>query len=159
MMRSPPRYSDFNPRPPRGERRCYNKAGLCGSLFQSTPSARRATGRRVQHKGATSISIHALREEGDLLSPARVLHPSGFQSTPSARRATVNRTAANTICDDFNPRPPRGEQHKFAMLGDQSGIISIHALREESDRRGRRAAEVQREISIHALREEGDDRV
>ena len=33
--------------------------------------------------------------------------------------------------------------------------ISIHALREEGDRR-RRTGAVQRKISIHALREEGD---
>ena len=34
-------------------------------VFLSTPSARRATGRRCHHVRACPISIHALREEGD----------------------------------------------------------------------------------------------
>ena len=35
-------------------------------IFQSTPSARRATPRSGQDTSAPPISIHALREEGDL---------------------------------------------------------------------------------------------
>ena len=35
-------------------------------LFQSTPSARRATRKFVRHRPDRRISIHALREEGDL---------------------------------------------------------------------------------------------
>ena len=34
-------------------------------LFQSTPSARRATPRQFPHSPPCWISIHALREEGD----------------------------------------------------------------------------------------------
>ena len=34
-------------------------------LFLSTPSARRATSRRVAASDCKGISIHALREEGD----------------------------------------------------------------------------------------------
>ena len=34
---------DFNPRPPRGERRATRAAKLTSTRFQSTPSARRAT--------------------------------------------------------------------------------------------------------------------
>ena len=84
---------------------------LDGSVFLSTPSARRATyhlqpcfrqwgyfyprpprGGRLQNGGECCgrvvISIHALREEGDVevsgsFPPARI-----FLSTPSARRAT-----------------------------------------------------------------------
>ena len=40
------------------------------ALFLSTPSARRATARRRAVKRATLVSIHALREEGDLVSGA-----------------------------------------------------------------------------------------
>ena len=60
---------------------------------------------------ASPISIHALREEGDLNQSTTALTPLVFLSTPSARRAT--------------------EVH-----GDD-GIrwrISIHALREEGDK-------------------------
>ena len=123
--------------------------------FLSTPSARRAThrsrrthttasnfyprpprgGRRAdkaRHCQAGTISIHALREEGDarlwLMQPSwtnfyprpprggRLLILNNFNnvelflSTPSARRATVIRA----------PLPPKL-------------VISIHALREEGD--------------------------
>ena len=79
-------------------------------VFQSTPSARRATIAKIREQDTDSISIHALREEGDAASAMTPLHtghfnprpPRGgrqyikdikipyakFQSTPSARRAT-----------------------------------------------------------------------
>ena len=56
------------------------------------------------------ISIHALREEGDKLRSATLSSRSVFLSTPSARRAT------------------RAEQ-----IWDEVPKISIHALREEGD--------------------------
>ena len=55
------------------------------------------------------ISIHALREEGDL-KYVKEAHKIRFLSTPSARRATGRRR-------------PRSLE----------GYISIHALREEGD--------------------------
>ena len=57
-----------------------------------------------------TISIHALREEGDGCGPEELHGPSGFLSTPSARRATIR------------------HDHTY-----QQGLISIHALREEGD--------------------------
>ena len=125
-------HQDFYPRPPRGGRRC----------------------RRRRRRPHSSISIHALREEGDL-SPYGAAHehqdfyprpPRGgrlspscvyalhwkFLSTPSARRATK-------AIDDYTMQL----------------IISIHALREEGDRR-RPHQRPAGGISIHALREEGD---
>ena len=59
---------------------------------------------------ASSISIHALREEGDARRSPRSSSLTRFLSTPSARRAT-SATCSATI--------PAG--------------ISIHALREEGD--------------------------
>ena len=56
------------------------------------------------------ISIHALREEGDLSSWPSVQPMWQFLSTPSARRATAG--ALNLVAHD---------------------LISIHALREEGD--------------------------
>ena len=56
------------------------------------------------------ISIHALREEGDLFKDRRYKTPDGFLSTPSARRATA----------------PCFRRYS-------TGLISIHALREEGD--------------------------
>ena len=100
---------NFYPRPPRGGRRPATAAS-------SLPCA---------------ISIHALREEGDLIlcllitsvyqflstpSARRAtfncslqrLSRGGFLSTPSARRATSVSTALRQTASNFYPRPPRG---------------------------------------------------
>ena len=62
------------------------------------------------HGSIGRISIHALREEGDYRIVWGDERRRGFLSTPSARRATH----------------PAGRQR-------QKGMISIHALREEGD--------------------------
>ena len=58
----------------------------------------------------SEISIHALREEGDLNHIFFFPHSFQFLSTPSARRATTS-----------------------GRVGGRHGLISIHALREEGD--------------------------
>ena len=78
------------------------------------------------------ISIHALREEGDVQGILGYGRVQIFLSTPSARRAT------NAV-----------------LLAAHAEGISIHALREEGDVVSR-LAEPLSNISIHALREEGD---
>ena len=125
--------ADFNPRPPRGERRTMHDEQSAGDRFQSTPSARRATaGAAIQHR-AGKISIHALREESDV-APATLLKSAPiFQSTPSARRATIALLASLHCSTYFNPRPPRGERQQFQDCYHVVIDISIHALREESD--------------------------
>ena len=60
------RRGDFYPRPPRGGRRFAARWARKSSRFLSTPSARRATRPLTLEEGAENISIHALREEGDL---------------------------------------------------------------------------------------------
>ena len=82
------RRKNFNPRPPRGERRTAFSTNSSSRLFQSTPSARRATSARRLREARISISIHALREEGDALWACFRCAACLFQSTPSARRAT-----------------------------------------------------------------------
>ena len=57
-----------------------------------------------------TISIHALREEGDAPPPA----------PPAAR-------------GDFYPRPPRGGRQYNTEPEKMQEPISIHALREEGD--------------------------
>ena len=61
--------------------------------------------------GDEEISIHALREEGDLVCLTCPLYAFLFLSTPSARRATKHSVDG-------------AERHRN---------ISIHALREEGD--------------------------
>ena len=149
------RTQHFYPRPPRGGRRSRNSSFGKSKVFLSTPSARRATTRGLRRSCRGPISIHALREEGDVQHHANVfdlaisihaLREEGdwdgnnfiltyfqFLSTPSARRATY---ARRRRADGY--------------------VISIHALREEGDRPGRIRHGPAGCISIHALREEGD---
>ena len=100
----------FNPRPPRGGRLVQYIADNISSVFQSTPSARRATFLELVVVNGRKISIHALREEGDCRLSKSQRCISLFQSTPSARRAT-----RVVVAIRFPP------------------LISIHALREEGD--------------------------
>ena len=124
----------FYPRPPRGGRHVVVPLVFDLDGFLSTPSARRATSDFLQPHPVCGISIHALREEGDsgkrtICPPGRNFYPRPprggrlavclplllfwlFLSTPSARRATVDRHASRCFVH-----------------------ISIHALREEGDRR------------------------
>ena len=103
------------------------------SIFLSTPSVRRATVPPASSSAGGTISIHALREEGDLCSYSiwhshtvisiHALREEGdngfektskgierFLSTPSVRRATNTRS-----------------------MRCRAETISIHALREEGD--------------------------
>ena len=83
-----PGIKNFYPRPPRGGRHGNGTTTGTIKLFLSTPSVRRATGTKPGHSGYELISIHALREEGDVLSGDTGARKEVFLSTPSARRAT-----------------------------------------------------------------------
>ena len=78
----------FYPRPPRGGRPLPSTVAMPWELFLSTPSARRATHAGVLRVLLQQISIHALREEGDVTAWRQIPAPKTFLSTPSARRAT-----------------------------------------------------------------------
>ena len=81
-------YMDFYPRPPRGGRP-YPKSFLQNTeRFLPTPSARRATDAGDLYIVDPSISTHALREEGDVVSENSHMFRTLFLPTPSARRAT-----------------------------------------------------------------------
>ena len=79
-----------------------------------------------------TISIHALREEGDA-PPSFFGYDGGY----------------------FYPRPPRGGRPSINLQAKSYAAISIHALREEGDLLAIHIHCVIT-ISIHALREEGD---
>ena len=147
---------NFYPRPPRGGRRYQGTLIKNTKKFLSTPSARRATPCIEALCCVASISIHALREEGDMLLQA------------DSSRAS-----------NFYPRPPRGGRHVFDFGLIQTALflstpsarratttmwkntswpmISIHALREEGDDHNITGS-IMTLISIHALREEGDSK-
>ena len=97
----------FNPRPPRGGRPSVSPLISIRGLFQSTPSARRATLLGLRWQDVDFISIHALREEGDvfmLLSPLRY----GISIHALREEGDRRRYHARIEQADFNPRPPRG---------------------------------------------------
>ena len=104
----------FYPRPPRGGRLHLSHDFAHACQFLSTPSARRATDYfNSIYTAVAKISIHALREEGDVLSALIASASKVFLSTPSARRATIKMPRKHLTHD-----------------------ISIHALREEGDQQG-----------------------
>ena len=145
----------FYPRPPRGGRPATALHRGKAAVFLSTPSARRATPTGFCLLAPCRISIHALREEGDLGELHKQLlqlnfyprPPRGgrhahisipapfaqFLSTPSARRATAAGCFDGTDKTYFYPRPPRGGRHHIQDAPAVSQQISIHALREEGD--------------------------
>ena len=99
----------FYPRPPRGGRRMPNITGPELEEFLSTPSARRATLIDESEVPVDAISIHALREEGDIGECA----------------------PAEPVAISIHALREEGD------LGEGTGkiptLISIHALREEGD--------------------------
>ena len=147
---------NFYPRPPRGGRRpSFFDIRGGGNFYPRPPRGGR---RPTPPPGAANrlISIHALREEGDLSISLLALWPLLFLSTPSARRATVgpqyqcrcNRLFLSTpsarratvypsyqprVTLNFYPRPPRGGRRDYPVSPAWSKPISIHALREEGD--------------------------
>ena len=62
-----------------------------------------------------AISIHALREEGDLSSTTPLCTGWIFLSTPSARRATVDHSEIVSEALNFYPRPPRGGRQYLSI--------------------------------------------
>ena len=147
--------ADFYPRPPRGGRLyCVDRHIQLLDFYPRPPRG----GRRGQHqsrRAGAQISIHALREEGDVPASRSFSCRSQFLSTPSARRATCLPAGHFPAARNFYPRPPRGGRRLLGAKHLPARMISIHALREEGDKyiwdiEGTDA------ISIHALREEGD---
>ena len=173
------RQTYFNPRPPRGGRLSTTPALICMDLFQSTPSARRATHVQppVPRKGLNFNPRPPRGERQDSImgsgqgakfqstpSARRATDASCngvwlvlFQSTPSARRATSCGSRSTLPDSHFNPRPPRGGRLEVVCCLCLTCVISIHALREESDASFATGSAINL-ISIHALHEEGDSK-
>ncbi len=169
---------DFYPRPPGGGRR----PTVCSTVkvvyfYPRPPGGGRHYICYVFYVSECSISIHALRVEGDL---ARCMRPSRqpkFLSTPSGWRATFISSTIMPVAKflstpsgwraTIGPQGPQGDPgisiHALRVEGDidtekcyQILYISIHALRVEGDYLSKRQTESKLPISIHALRVEGD---
>ena len=100
--------------------------------FLSTPSARRATWDELAAWGELDISIHALREEGDLPRPSKSAGRIYFYPRPPRGGRRLRWTAC-LWSGDFYPRPPRGGRPDRLVTLPLGQTISIHALREEGD--------------------------
>ena len=100
---------NFYPRPPRGGRRfrCGSSRRCAGDFYPRPPRGGRPPCQRV-HCRTSPISIHALREEGDLFAPTMVMCPP-----------------------DFYPRPPRGGRPASisSMMGSKSFLSTPSARR------------------------------
>ena len=129
-------------------------------------------------QGFVEISIHALREEGDVIFQQFLFLLKKFLSTPSARRATASswacsqyrgiflstpsaRRATSAFCHwpshirNFYPRPPRGgRQCQCQTRSYEDKFLSTPSARRAT--RGKSYFSGYSPISIHALREEGD---
>ena len=79
------------------------------------------------------ISIHALREEGDICLCSTAVWPLYFYPRPprGGRQPQCRRSSPRP---NFYPRPPRGGRHILIEVDGKTVVISIHALREEGDR-------------------------
>ena len=130
------------------------RGSLTATEFQSTLSVRRATGGLAVLLHTQRISIHALREESDTGLKGRIVHLYQFQSTLSVRRATLSGGIKSEVFEFQSTLSVRRATVQCSCLNGTS-IISIHALREESDIT-HIPRDVTQFISIHALREESD---
>ena len=81
----------------------------------------------------SSISIHTLHTEGDLLEEAKRTGKSLFQSTPSTRRVTVM-VLPSTLCSSpFQSTPSTRRVTATFPRFCQTEVISIHTLHTEGD--------------------------
>ena len=99
--------NNFYPRPPRGGRPCVTIAPINRDLFLSTPSARRATYAGRREGGQWTISIHALREEGDYTPRLNIIDICDFYPRPP-RGGRLPLYPFFGSQNNFYPRPPRG---------------------------------------------------
>ena len=123
----------FYPRPPRGGRLFSDCVVPCVLVFLSTPSARRATRLFPPYFVHQHISIHALREEGDVLFMELlvILHENFYPRPPRGGRHRVLSGAMPELLFLSTPSARRATLCLFGLL--KLGVISIHALREEGD--------------------------
>ena len=122
--------------------------------FLSTPSARRATSSRDFLYSSMSISIHALREEGDHSTHTLVFVHKNFYPRPprGGRPATTSPHGSRSY---FYPRPPRGGRPFLIASRMRSSVfLSTPSARRATAPLILIGGNIM--ISIHALREEGD---
>ena len=109
-------FSYFYPRPPRGGRRAARVFAKSAMDFYPRPPRGGRLHRVVLLRRQKQISIHALREEGDVAADAELYVAEKFLSTPSARRATRRSEQSRHVSAYFYPRPPRGGRRLVLLI-------------------------------------------
>ena len=130
---SMPKYRNFYPRSPCGERPHW--VPLLSSSIVISIHALLAESDSDAFAAVSTllISIHALLAESDYVPLAVPDLGKGFLSTLSLRRATTSILHKILADWDFYPRSPCGERHYFMEVHKNGCKISIHALLAESD--------------------------
>ena len=151
-----PRCFNFYPRPPGGGRPFCISKDICVYNFYPRPPG----GGRLSHsmfpRTAETISIHALRVEGDKIAPfVKHLHYISIHALRVEGDKSIFDRLRRRI-RNFYPRPPGGGRQSQLFKMTFLSLISIHALRVEGDGRYRPGQYLSVGISIHALRVEGD---
>ena len=123
---------DFNPRPPWGGR--PSPAAVRYSSVSISIHALRGEGDKIGREIGKyiGISIHALRGEGDVPIRRDCFIPLAFQSTPSVGRATIY-TSGTQAGRLFQSTPSVGRATVWNKASNAEKAISIHALRGEGD--------------------------
>ena len=148
----------FYPRPPRGGRRVQRASSAHKHNFYPRPPRGGRPDHSSGHRHNDFISIHALREEGDRCNLSVVYSSTIFLSTPSARRATLQCIVDGCSGGHFYPRPPRGGRPLQVSAASRFGFY-FYPRPPRGGRPGQHGGAVRdHDISIHALREEGDRR-
>ena len=81
-------------------------AELCERLFQSAPPREGGDRELISKRQELTISIHAPREGGDVLSAIHASSCFLFQSTPPARGGDVTVSADQPYSSAFQSTPP-----------------------------------------------------
>ena len=101
------RHVDFYPRPPRGGRRAQGSGRAAERNFYPRPPRGGRPSSGALPGPALKISIHALREEGDIAIIVEVIfEPDFYPRPPRGGRRRARPTRLEVIY--FYPRPPRG---------------------------------------------------
>ena len=117
-----------------GRATVYLDQEQANEVFLSTPSVGRATDIPIDVQiGVTTISIHALRGEGDAKTGLPFCPSIDFYPRPPWGGRPPRRWRSGWRCTNFYPRPPWGGRRETGVSIVVQVSISIHALRGEGD--------------------------
>ena len=104
-----PWQADFYPRPPRGGRRCKQRQRVKEKkyFYPRPPRGGRQRHYRL-HPATGRISIHALREEGDIMTMHETAKAAAISIHALREEGDLLLLCAMPFTLDFYPRPPRG---------------------------------------------------